>query len=657
MDTVTKTPLAPNGKPSNLSPEDWAYVRTPEFKKWSGGDWEKGEGEAILDDNGEPKLLFHGSTRDFRKFDVAHGGDNTGITEYTDPKTGEKIYSDSNRAMFFTDYEPQAVNYALLGRLTEISKIRRAAQEVGASIRMAKIGGIISRYKSRAEFDADVKMLSEFVPSLKNLPKHLSEVPEKERWALSEPVFKLRDEYAANERAMQNGGLCNQYNNTLRQGETIERLIRDFDRLRKNDVTVQGEFGPLSEYNISVFGGTGNPEVSIFEDRDSGRLVFLSDTEGRMMIDEMDNATAVRCQELMRKCHKEAIHRFNAGISEGGYAEAVRVYKVFLKAKNPFAHDYQGSAFPDAYKPKGKFPTAYIAARQVRKAMMERHDMVVYLNIRDPFEATTYGVFRNSQVLVRGVRKGLSIEYPAVKEENREAVSAAKSVKESVKDGADMATAELLRRAMYLYNHSDWTYWASDDLNTFKAQESRKGEYGDICRQLAKGGREEMAETLKNLWATGETVNSPAKPKDEDLEREKVLLSKVHAVLRLEDNDDFRLTRLGASEEEKARLAQEGSCVIRHPIVNGKDIGRFLKVGFKDNEIMVTLSEKEIAPLGQALFLLKKDPNYLKEAGSDKTKGAGMKNKVKAAGKKSATIKPVQKTTNTVSENMKGHRC
>ena len=32
--------LAPNGKPSNLTPEQYKLVRTPAFKAWF-GDWEK----------------------------------------------------------------------------------------------------------------------------------------------------------------------------------------------------------------------------------------------------------------------------------------------------------------------------------------------------------------------------------------------------------------------------------------------------------------------------------------------------------------------------------------------------------------------------------------------------------------------------------------
>ena len=39
MTENTNTLLAPNGKPSNLTPEQYRLVRTPAFKKWF-GDWE-----------------------------------------------------------------------------------------------------------------------------------------------------------------------------------------------------------------------------------------------------------------------------------------------------------------------------------------------------------------------------------------------------------------------------------------------------------------------------------------------------------------------------------------------------------------------------------------------------------------------------------------
>lgn len=53
---------APNGKPSNLSPTQWAIVRTKAFKKWF-GDWENDPANAskVVDENGEPLVVYHGS--------------------------------------------------------------------------------------------------------------------------------------------------------------------------------------------------------------------------------------------------------------------------------------------------------------------------------------------------------------------------------------------------------------------------------------------------------------------------------------------------------------------------------------------------------------------------------------------------------------------
>ena len=50
--------LAPNGKPSNLNPMQWAQVRTEAFKKWF-GDWENDPENAskVVDENGEPNIL------------------------------------------------------------------------------------------------------------------------------------------------------------------------------------------------------------------------------------------------------------------------------------------------------------------------------------------------------------------------------------------------------------------------------------------------------------------------------------------------------------------------------------------------------------------------------------------------------------------------
>lgn len=54
--------LAPNGKPSNLTAQQYKLVRTTAFKNWF-GDWENNPSEAskVVDENGEPLVLYRGN--------------------------------------------------------------------------------------------------------------------------------------------------------------------------------------------------------------------------------------------------------------------------------------------------------------------------------------------------------------------------------------------------------------------------------------------------------------------------------------------------------------------------------------------------------------------------------------------------------------------
>jgi len=62
--------LAPNGKKSNLTPEQYKLVRTPEFKAWF-GDWESDPENAskVVDENGEPRVVYHGTPKAITRWD------------------------------------------------------------------------------------------------------------------------------------------------------------------------------------------------------------------------------------------------------------------------------------------------------------------------------------------------------------------------------------------------------------------------------------------------------------------------------------------------------------------------------------------------------------------------------------------------------------
>ena len=67
--------LAPNGKPSNLTEDQYVKVRTKAFINWF-GDWINNPNEAskVIDINGEPLVVYHGSEESFDTFDITHFG-------------------------------------------------------------------------------------------------------------------------------------------------------------------------------------------------------------------------------------------------------------------------------------------------------------------------------------------------------------------------------------------------------------------------------------------------------------------------------------------------------------------------------------------------------------------------------------------------------
>lgn len=90
--------LAPNGEQSNLTETQWQQVRTPEFKAWF-GDWENNANASqVLDENGEPRVVYHGTN-------------NVKRTLKRDPKTGTNEYQYSEFDSFEPQYEGQAGHF------------------------------------------------------------------------------------------------------------------------------------------------------------------------------------------------------------------------------------------------------------------------------------------------------------------------------------------------------------------------------------------------------------------------------------------------------------------------------------------------------------------------------------------------------------------
>lgn len=112
---------APNGEPTNLTEDQWVAVRTPAFKAWF-GDWENDPENAskVVDENGEPLVVYHGSDVDFNVFDRTKGRANMDIQGmfFSPWELDSKGYGANVRAFFLNIRKPanEGQGYKALNR-------------------------------------------------------------------------------------------------------------------------------------------------------------------------------------------------------------------------------------------------------------------------------------------------------------------------------------------------------------------------------------------------------------------------------------------------------------------------------------------------------------------------------------------------------------
>ena len=93
---------APNGKKSNLTEKQWVQVRTQNFKNWF-GDWENDPANAsqVLDENGEPKIVYHGTLHEpFSIFNTEGGSAGMG-SFFTDALYDAEGYSGHGKGYLY----------------------------------------------------------------------------------------------------------------------------------------------------------------------------------------------------------------------------------------------------------------------------------------------------------------------------------------------------------------------------------------------------------------------------------------------------------------------------------------------------------------------------------------------------------------------------
>jgi len=158
---------APNGKPTNLTEQQWITVRTPEFKAWF-GDWQNSPQNAskVVDENGEPLVVYHGSPYSgITSFDRKQSAKREfGLKEYGTYFATNKTLSEAYKSWSKLDNETLINIDKEINKWKEVRDSVRnnrefnAAEEKIKELENSKKGKVYSAFlnlKKIKEFDAD----------------------------------------------------------------------------------------------------------------------------------------------------------------------------------------------------------------------------------------------------------------------------------------------------------------------------------------------------------------------------------------------------------------------------------------------------------------------------------------------------------------------
>lgn len=318
--------LAPNGKDSKLYQEilkinpdkesalkSWAQVYTPNFKKWF-GDWENDatNSSKVVDENGEPILMFSGSGINFQVFDKNKLFTGEGAALY-----GAGFYFTNNRETA-TGYKRVSGRKTKLGY--EKDRLEYKLQDKDRRLKYAE-ESIIRYIDLKTQYDKLKKQEKYLYSKLNRLPENLNvtyslEKPKDENGITIDNVYSLIANYSdgtKKEFYFDDGSIAGSaYYNFRYSGFDI----RD---LKNEDVQLLAEASNLEEYLMEW--GMGDPDQ------------ITSEEELEEIKKEYEGY-----EKRLAQINNLLENNINSAITETGY-----VFDTFLNIKNPIQWEKEAS--------------------------------------------------------------------------------------------------------------------------------------------------------------------------------------------------------------------------------------------------------------------------------------------------------------------------
>lgn len=360
-----------------------SLVYSEDFINWF-GDWLNNpeESSKIVDENGEPKLVYHGSGREFFNFEEKERGSTTG-------KWQDRL-SDSEMSFMFTDSPNTAFYYAIIERQQILKEIlyyvRKAAQEPSTQM---------------------IQEMYQNYPAIKNWVDAL-----KQKGLTKEEILKefnrIYNEYSKIRDLSEGGAIGNAQANNEDTKQIIDYLEKNKDSILKKGIPKNDKYNtaiiPGSEKNGYPIWLWSSKEYNTITIRNDGilnsfenkslngkNIKELSSSEYDLMVEEFKNNFVYNYQKIQDE------------LQAGGFRP--KVYPVFLNAKNVNSKDFKNRPFvfqqgdtEEVVKRRKSKGAAFEVADLIENALKDNLDGSIIKNIADPTVSTNYAVFKSNQI-------------------------------------------------------------------------------------------------------------------------------------------------------------------------------------------------------------------------------------------------------------------
>ena len=331
--------LAPNGKKSNLTPEQYKLVRSKNFKKWF-GDWENDpeNSSKVLDENGEPLVVYHGSYADYNIFKARYDNRGVALIYFTSKENVARQYGELVKSYFLN--------------IKELSYIDGNNMSFNDVYDETMLTTELDYVNKSTEYDFIGLLIEDVFDS----PYGKKKGAKSNVYAVKNPVqIKLADgsniKFDGNnpDIRFENGGEIGKYNKEYEKELYLKYKQEGKELPRLTKVATEDEIKFL--HGKSIYKPMTKGDVIYFDEKEYGKkfrgeiLDVLNENE--FLVSRGIKVFVVNKNDIMGTAPKKEDDLFNVGVSI--YDERVSdinstyFYKTYGVGENPFEVNYEQS--------------------------------------------------------------------------------------------------------------------------------------------------------------------------------------------------------------------------------------------------------------------------------------------------------------------------